>query len=105
MTCPVCGGYTMIIDSRNKDDHKKRRRVYQECGYKFNTIEIDMDLYLKIAYRTMGGNKMTVKDAIEYLRDLSCCIGSCSMDYLSDSDADKMRECIDTIEEALDEDN
>lgn len=50
MTCPVCGGDTRIIDSRNKDDHKKRRRVCQECGYKFNTIEIDMDLYLKIAY-------------------------------------------------------
>lgn len=48
---------------------------------------------------------MTVKDAIEYLRDLAYCIGSCGMDYLSDSDADKMRECIDTIEEALDEDN
>lgn len=50
MTCPVCGGDTRIIDSRNKDDHKKRRRVCQKCGYKFNTIEIDMDLYLKIAY-------------------------------------------------------
>lgn len=50
MTCPVCGGNTRIVDSRNKDDHKKRRRVCQECGYKFNTIEIDMDLYLK-----MGG--------------------------------------------------
>ena len=53
----------------------------------------------------MGGSKMTVQDAIEFLRNLSYCIGSCSMDYLSDSDADKMRECIDTIEEALDEDN
>lgn len=52
MTCPVCGGNTRIIDSRNKDDHKKRRRICQECGYKFNTIEIDMDLYLKIAYTT-----------------------------------------------------
>ena len=46
MTCPVCGGYTMIIDSRNKNDHKNRRRICMECGYKFNTIEIDMDLYL-----------------------------------------------------------
>ena len=48
MTCPICGGDTRIIDSRNKDDHKKRRRICQECGYKFNTIEIDMDLYLKM---------------------------------------------------------
>ena len=48
MTCPVCGGDTRIIDSRNKDDHKKRRRICQKCGYKFNTIEIDMDLYLKM---------------------------------------------------------
>lgn len=46
---------------------------------------------------------MTVQDAIEFLRDLSYCIGSCSMDYLSDSDADKMRECIDTLEDALEE--
>lgn len=47
---------------------------------------------------------MTVQDAIEFLRNLSYCIGSCSMDYLSDSDADKMRECIDTLEDALEED-
>lgn len=48
MTCPVCGGDTRIVDSRSKDDCKKRRRKCQECGYKFNTIEIDMDLYLKM---------------------------------------------------------
>lgn len=50
MTCPVCGGDTKVIDSRPSEDSVQRRRKCLECDYRFNTIEIDMDLYKK------GGN-------------------------------------------------
>ena len=47
MTCPVCGGKTTVVDSRPSEDSVWRRRECQECSYRFNTIEIDMDLYKK----------------------------------------------------------
>lgn len=49
MTCPVCGGKTLVWDSRYlaKDETLKRRRRCKECGYRFNTYEIDEDLYLR----------------------------------------------------------
>ena len=46
MTCPYCGcGYTKIVDSRKREDSVFRRRECMECGNRFNTMEIDYDLY------------------------------------------------------------
>lgn len=105
MTCPVCGGYTMIIDSRNKDDHKKRRRICQECGYKFNTIEIDMDLYLKMGGETMIEltieNLEEVLAALEYLRNFSSLIGGTGMEYLNDRDKMEFIKHLNVLEDAL----
>ena len=46
MTCPYCGcSDTRIVDSRKREDSVFRRRKCIECGKRFNTIEIDYDLY------------------------------------------------------------
>ena len=46
MTCPSCGcSDTRIVDSRKREDSVFRRRECIECGKRFNTIEIDYDLY------------------------------------------------------------
>lgn len=47
MMCPECGGDTKIIDSRyGIDDLRCRRRECLECGRRFSTVEVGMDLYL-----------------------------------------------------------
>lgn len=48
MTCPVCFGYTKVIDSRKRIDHVLRQRKCILCGYTFNTIETDEDLYQRL---------------------------------------------------------
>ena len=42
MTCPVCGGKTTVINSRSPDcETVRRRRVCQDCLYRFSTLEIE----------------------------------------------------------------
>lgn len=49
MTCPVCNGDTKVIDSRlNGNDTVKRRRECKVCKFRFNTYEIDEDLYFNL---------------------------------------------------------
>ena len=45
MNCPVCGGNTIVADSRPQPDTIKRRRKCVECNYRFSTFEIDEDQY------------------------------------------------------------
>jgi transcriptional regulator NrdR family protein len=52
MTCPQCGGETFIINSRKTCESVRRRRERQECGYRFSTTEIEIDLL----------NKLTIKE-------------------------------------------
>ena len=47
MTCQVCGSKTFVSDSRPREDSAWRRRKCKECGFPFETIEIDKDLYEK----------------------------------------------------------
>lgn len=101
MTCPICGGDTRVVDSRNKDDHKKRRRVCQKCGYKFKTIEIDMDLYLKMEVKMIIENQEEVLAALEYLRDFSSLIGKTEMEYLTDIDKMDFIKHLNVLEYAL----
>lgn len=51
MTCPKCNGKTKVIESITDDDSITRRRECVECGYRFNTVEIDKDLYERLAKR------------------------------------------------------
>ena len=40
MRCPVCGGYTKVVDSRFCNGDIKRRRECLECARRFTTMEI-----------------------------------------------------------------
>lgn len=48
MTCPQCGGETFITNSRKTCDNVRRRRVCRECGHRFSTTEIEIDLLNKL---------------------------------------------------------
>ena len=44
MTCPVCGGETTVLYTRNVDcESIKRRRKCRDCLYKFTTMEYEVE--------------------------------------------------------------
>ena len=49
MDCPECYGRTDVADSRRQIDGVTRRRKCRSCGYRFSTIEIDIDLYNRMS--------------------------------------------------------
>jgi transcriptional regulator NrdR family protein len=49
MICPVCGGNTKVCETRSEEDCVHRLRWCRKCHKKFVTIEIDEDLYKRIA--------------------------------------------------------
>lgn len=53
LLCPVCGGKTEVTDSRSDCESVRRKRKCMDCGYKFNTVEIDEDLYKKISKESL----------------------------------------------------
>lgn len=57
MDCPVCGGATVVADSRGAGDQIKRRRRCRACGYRFNTIELDMDQYERMIRRESANER------------------------------------------------
>lgn len=44
MTCPVCAGETKVIATRDQQDHVLRKRKCMVCGYRFLTVELDIDM-------------------------------------------------------------
>ena len=48
MTCPKCGEKTRVIDCAADEDSVWRRRECTCCKYRFNTLEIDEDLYERL---------------------------------------------------------
>ena len=51
----------------------------------------------------MEDNKVSVKEALDKLYDLSWMIGSTSVEYLTDKDGEKIRDYIDVIEDRIDD--
>ena len=49
----------------------------------------------------MNDNKISVKEALEKLYDLSWMVGSTAMEYLTDKDGEKIREYIGVIEDRI----
>ena len=50
MTCPVCGGDTIVLDSRPRPDTVHRRRKCLNCDHRFSTYEVDKELYDKLTW-------------------------------------------------------
>lgn len=48
MTCPVCGGRTKITNSRGDVESVRRRRECRECGHRFTTMEMEVDLQQRL---------------------------------------------------------
>jgi transcriptional regulator NrdR family protein len=44
MTCPVCGGKTLIIHCFKDCESVYRRRRCKECNHVFNTAEYETDI-------------------------------------------------------------
>ena len=45
MICPKCGGKTRVRDNVNNEESNEnyRKRVCQECGHKFYTVEFEVE--------------------------------------------------------------
>ena len=76
-----CGGRTSVVDSRNTDDNKcvRRRRLCEECGARFSTLEIVMQTTIrkprvKPVSQVFNREKVTknasARRRIEEMRDL-----------------------------------
>ena len=65
MDCPVCERNTKVINSRPSSDSIRRRRVCLECGYRFNTVEVDEDMHIREYIR--AGKPLTPRRfSVEY---------------------------------------
>lgn len=49
----------------------------------------------------MNSEKISVKEALDKLYDLSWMVGSTAVEYLTDKDSEKIRECIGVIENRI----
>ena len=71
MICPKCKGHSVYcLDSRPYNGMTKRRRRCIDCGYRFTTIEIDMDFYRDVNlvdYLEMKRKENILKDAVLYI--------------------------------------
>ena len=65
MTCPVCGGKTHVVDSRQSEDSIKRRRECLECNHRFSTLEIDVDYYASLKPINKKAVRTALKDGID----------------------------------------
>lgn len=43
MTCPVCGGATLVLDSQTDCESVYRKRKCKACNHRFYTTEIEGD--------------------------------------------------------------
>lgn len=50
MNCPKCNGKSNTYYTSKEKDCVNRIHECIDCGYRFNTVEIDADLYASLAY-------------------------------------------------------
>lgn len=46
--CPKCNGESKVIDSRDEESARRRRRQCDKCSYRYTTYEIHADEYNRI---------------------------------------------------------
>lgn len=69
MTCPVCGGRVIVIDSRPSEDSIYRRRRCIECDYRFSTIEIEADIYARKDEAVRKANKRAIDASMQMMQE------------------------------------
>ena len=83
MKCPKCGSDQLgCIDSRKNNGAVRRRRVCQDCYYRFSTMEISVDQFnamiskekLMMAYLNRAAQ---VSAEIDAINQSICPIGEC----------------------------
>lgn len=57
MDCPYCGSATKVIFSRSEVDLVHRRRSCLNCNFRYNTVEIDCDLYKSLNDASSKNNR------------------------------------------------
>ena len=62
MDCPYCGSATKVIFSRAKTDAVYRRRSCLNCNFRYNTVEIDCDLYHNLSDASSKKNRKDESD-------------------------------------------
>lgn len=65
-----------------------------------NDITKDRDMIVR-REKNMNDNKVSVKESLEKLYDLSWTVGSTAMEYLTDKDGEKIRDYIGVIEDRI----
>ena len=68
MICPYCGGFTKVLDSRETDDSVRRRRECRECGLRFSTTEIDLQLYDKRMEESRSIIQKEIREEMENIK-------------------------------------
>ena len=58
MNCPKCGSYQVgVIDTKPKPSGIRRRRKCQDCGYRFTTMEVNMEWLIEKRCEACPWNK------------------------------------------------
>ena len=70
MTCPVCNSDTQVTYTYDKDDHVVRDRRCRCCGYRFQTIEADEDMYSRFQKKQDSEERLKIKKAIRSFKEI-----------------------------------
>ena len=68
LNCPICGGKTTVVDCRDSASNNKairRRRLCPTCDYRFTTIEIKTEEFVK-----MDIQRRSIKRAFDTIKVL-----------------------------------
>ena len=68
LNCPICGGKTTVVDCRDSASNNKairRRRLCPTCDYRFTTIEIKTEEFVK-----MDIQRRSIKRAFDTIKIL-----------------------------------
>lgn len=71
--CPKCNGESKVIDSRDEESARRRRRRCERCKYRYTTYEIHADEYNRI--RRLKVDAAQIEPVITTLRSIAAQFG------------------------------
>lgn len=72
--CPKCNGESHVIDSRDEESARRRRRKCDSCGHRYTTYEIHAEEYNRI--RKLKVEAARIEPVIETLRAIATQFGA-----------------------------